>query len=286
MISYKSCQYISMQEIFQAFDRGFSDYIIDIKMDIKSFEERFFGPEGNSLEDSFISFDGKRPIGIILGGIRMFDGQKTMRCGTLCIDPEYRRKGMSLELFKLHTQRAVEENCGQLFLEVIKGNDRAVNFYKSRGYEVIYDLKYFSKNIEIENLETNNLEFKDLDFKDLDFEHLMKFRESLYDIHINWQSEPEYFSKTSYGKIIGAFENNKLIGIIAQNLQGKVYFIWVFPKYRNKGIGRMLLYKISNEQNINKIQISTPNNNYLEGFLKKMGFVKEKIEQFEMYLPL
>lgn len=279
MIIYKSCKDVSMKEIFQAFEQGFSDYIINLKMDMKSFEERFFGPEGNSLQNSFIAFDNERAIGVMLGGIRNFDGQKTMRCGTLCVDLQYRRKGVGQELFELHRKKAIEEGCTQLFLEVIKGNDKAVNFYKSKGYETVYNLKYFSKNIEDENFEVN-----DLKFKDLDFEHLMKLRESLCDIHINWQSEPEYFANIPHGKILGAYENDKLIGVIAQNPQGKIYFIWVLSEYRNRGIGRIIVYRISKEQNISKANISTSNNNYLEGFLKKIGFKKEDVEQFEMYL--
>lgn len=122
MIIYKNCEDVTMKEIFEAFASGFSDYVVPLTMDQNAFEARFFGPEGNSLNLSFIAFDQNQPIGLILGGIRQFDGLKTMRCGTLCIAPDYRGKGISQSLFEMHRSAAIASGCKQLFLEVIKGN--------------------------------------------------------------------------------------------------------------------------------------------------------------------
>ena len=51
--------------------------------------------EGNSLEHSFLSLDGDKPVGVILGGIKIYESIKTMRCGTLAIHPKYRGIGVS-----------------------------------------------------------------------------------------------------------------------------------------------------------------------------------------------
>ena len=50
-----------------------------------------------------------------------------MRCGTLAVHPNYRGVGVSQKLFELHKE-ALQNECKQLFLEVIVGNDRAIRF--------------------------------------------------------------------------------------------------------------------------------------------------------------
>ena len=83
MIIYLRGNEVSMEHIFQAFSLGFSDYSIRLTMEQDDFAARFFGPEGNSRSHSFLAMDEDQPIGLLLGGLRQFDGDKTMRCGTL-----------------------------------------------------------------------------------------------------------------------------------------------------------------------------------------------------------
>src|SRR5690554_4477018 len=146
MISYKRCIEVSEDVIFQAFQIGFSDYIIKFDMPKDFFMKRFFGPEGNSLEYSVIALDGDKPVGLNLGGIKIYEGIKTLRCGALCIHPDYRGTEVGKKLFELHKEIAMENDCKQMFLEVIVGNDRAINFYKKKGYAKVYDIVYYSHN--------------------------------------------------------------------------------------------------------------------------------------------
>lgn len=272
-----------MSEIFEAFSLGFSDYIIPLKMSNQAFEARFFGPEGNSTNLSFIAFNENHPIGLILGGIREFDGLKTMRCGTLCISPEYRGQGISQKLFDMHKSAALNANCKQLFLEVIKGNDRAINFYEKNDYKDVYKLKYYSAMIKNIATHTDILSY---DVKDISFEKLDAFRKSMPDCHINWQSDTSSYALSTKEALLGAYNGDNLIALIAMNPQGKINFLWVHKEYRNKGIASSMIQKGANVQNIEKVTICLPSNASLEGFLRKSGFSKEAIEQYEMYLPV
>ncbi|MBZ9686920.1 GNAT family N-acetyltransferase [Clostridium estertheticum] len=184
MITYKCCIDVDRRVIFQTFLDGFSDYIIKFETTESLFFERFFGAEGNNLEYSFIAMEEGRGIGIILGGIREFDGLRTMRCGTMCVSPLFRNKGIASQLLKLHKKKAIEENCKQLFLEVIASNNNAINFYESNGYFKVYDLIYYSteKFDWLENVTTDSIE-------DISIEELRAFRNSFSELHINWQNE-------------------------------------------------------------------------------------------------
>ncbi|MGG4217133.1 GNAT family N-acetyltransferase [Paenibacillus jamilae] len=283
MITYLRCNEVSMEHIFQAFSLGFSDYSIRLTMEQDDFATRFFGPEGNSRNHSFLAMDENQPIGLILGGIRQFDGDKTMRCGTLCIGPAYRGQGISNRLLELHKQTAISENCQQLWLEVITDNDRAVQFYKKHGYEVRYTLKYYNGTVpSISPAPSSPYMFKKLTFDDI-----AAFRKILTDCHIHWQSDPPYYANSTQEVFLGIYAVNQTrLGMIAMSAQGKINFLWVDPKHRNQGLGRTLLHQAAETQKVEKVYICLSDNNSLEGFIQKAGFSKDAIEQYEMCMPL
>ena len=165
MIKYKRCTECNEEIIYKAFQIGFSDYIIKIEMTKDAFMKHFFGPEGNSMEYSVIAFDEEEPVGLCLGGIKVYEGIKTLRCGALCVHPDYRGTEVSNGLFNLHRKIALENNCKQMFLEVIVGNDRAISFYRKKGYEKVYNLFYYyhNKPYEISASTSPNLIIKRID---------------------------------------------------------------------------------------------------------------------------
>lgn len=280
MIVYKKCSEVSKEIIFDAFNIGFEDYIVQIKMPIEFFFERFFGPEGNKLEYSFIALDENRPVGLILGGIKVYDGLKTMRCGALCVDNEYRGRGISQELFSLHKEIALYENCDRLFLEVIKGNDRAIKFYEKMGYKKIHDLIYYSCN------DFSNIKPKDYIFKQLEFINFKNLNKDLEKIHINWQNDLDYLEKIESIKYFGAFDNESLMGSMAISLNGKIAILYVHPKYRKMGVGSNLIKYAKDVLNLNAVQINYPDNVNMGEFLEKIGFMLNSLGQFEMEIRL
>ena len=280
MIQYKRCSEINIDLVYEAFRDGFSDYIIKMEVSKEDFIKRFFGAEGNSLEHSFLSLDGDKPVGVILGGIKIYESIKTMRCGTLAIHPKYRGIGVSQKLFELHKDEAIQNGCKQLFLEVIVGNDRAIRFYNKLGYEKVYDLSYYNLKdmTKIMLKECKGIEVKQLEFAAFKVE-IQKWLH----FHINWQNDMDYIEKTNH-TYYGAYVDNDLKGSICINEQGKISFIFIDKEYRNRSIGSKLLQVARDELNLESLSIGFPNNNLLEGFLKKTGFEKNSLAQYEMYL--
>ncbi|AXK18528.1 MULTISPECIES: GNAT family N-acetyltransferase [Bacillus] len=282
MIQYKRCSEVSIDLVYGAFKDGFSDYIIKMDVSKEDFIQRFFGPEGNSLEHSFLALDGDKSVGIILGGIKVYETIKTMRCGTLAVHPEFRGIGVSQKLFELHKEEAIQNECQQLFLEVIVGNDRAIQFYNKLGYEKVYDLSYYNLNdvTKLTNKDNKNIEVQRLEFQTFKLE-IQKW----LNFHINWQNDIDYIEKTN-NTYYGAYVDNDLKGSVCVNEQGKISYIFVDKDYRNIGIGMKLLQVARVESNLSSLSISFPNNSLLEGFLKKSGFKKNSLAQYEMYLLL
>ncbi|MEW9180630.1 GNAT family N-acetyltransferase [Bacillus mycoides] len=282
MIQYKRCSEVSIDLVYKAFKDGFSDYIIKLEVSKEDFIKRFFGPEGNSLEHSFIALDGDKSVGVILGGIKVYESIKTMRCGTLAVHPEFRGIGVSQKLFELHKEEATQNKCKQLFLEVIVGNDRAIHFYNKLGYEKVYDLSYYNLNdlTKIMNKDNKKIEVKQLEFPTFKVE-IQKW----LNFHINWQNDIDYIEKTNH-TFYGAYVDSDIKGSVCVNEQGKISFIFIDKDYRNIGVGTKLLQVASEELKLSSLSIGLPNNNLLEGFLKKSGFEKNSLAQYEMYLLL
>ncbi len=53
---------------------------------------------------------------------------------TLCVPPEYQRRGFARKLFHVLLDRAVKLEAKECFLEVRVSNDAAINLYRSMGF--------------------------------------------------------------------------------------------------------------------------------------------------------
>lgn len=71
-----------------------------------------------------------------LGGLKMGENFKTLRCGGMSLIPEERGTGLAKTLMDFHEKKAaIDMGCSQLFLEVIDSNERAIKFYQKLGYK-------------------------------------------------------------------------------------------------------------------------------------------------------
>lgn len=282
-ISYQRCSEVKDDFIYKAFQDGFSDYLIKFEFAKEDFIHRFFGPEGNEKEISFIAFYEGKPVGLILGGIKNYESIKTMRCGALAINPGFRGTGISQKLFEIHKEEAVKQGCKQLFLEVIVGNDRAINFYKSLGYEKIYDIVYYT-NSDLAQLKNASRNVEN-EINEIDFSAFKKCIQR-WTYHINWQNDIDFLAKSSNNTYYAAYQNSDLIGCLSINQNGNISFLMVDKQERGKGLGTLLLQTACNNLHLSKMSTGFPNNSLLEGFFKKQGFKKGQLAQYEMYLPI
>lgn len=280
MIIYKKCSEVDLKLVYEAFTAGFSDYILKMTIPWEQFYPSFFEREGNHLDYSYIAMDDEKPVGIIFGGLKNYEGSLTLRCGALCVAPEYRGLGVSKALFELHRQLAVELGCRQLFLEVIVGNDRAINFYKKLGYEKVYDLKYYSLKQASDVLKECSYDVQELD------ENLVSDFAADIDTHINWQNELDYAKRAGGSHSFGIYKENELVAALTLSQTGKIFFLYTKPAFRHQGMASSLLAEAVSRLKLDTLHISFPNNAALDCFVKKMGFSKNDLTQYEMYMPL
>lgn len=277
---YEKCTPAHMPDLYKAFSAGFSDYIIKLNVTYETFPAFFFRPAGNQIQHSFIAYDGSLPIGMMLGGIRDYEGIRTMRCGGLGVSPDYRRQQVAQALYELHRQEAIEHGCKQLFLEVIVGNDPAINFYEKLGFERIYDLRYFSHSQPEEIAAKANKEIK------IESASPQQVRAAANpEIHVNWQNTFEYMAQDDV-QYFGVAGERALLAYLCITKTGKIFQLWVRPDSRQQGVATALLAHAIMTLGLSKLSASTPNNASLEGFLRKRGFTQNSLSQYEMYLTL
>lgn len=281
MIRYMVGTEVNPKDVHKAFHAGFIDYIMKVDIPETVFFNHFFGPEGNLLSLTVVAYDGETPIGVVMGGIRPLDeNKKTLRCGGLCVAPEYRGTGVSNELMKRHIEMGRNKGCMQYMLEVIGTNERAIKFYEKLGYERLYELNYFSA--QASQLKKASSEYKT--FEELSLTEMKELQNMTNSGHVNWQNMYDFFSLVPSVKGYCVKNGEEVIAYMILDEKGKIYRLWTDAVSQTSGVALALIQYAVGVLKIEKVMISFPANSLLSEFLQTIGFQKDELFQYEMYL--
>jgi ribosomal protein S18 acetylase RimI-like enzyme len=61
--------------------------------------------------------------------------------GVLCVDPNYRRKGIGISLIEKVKKIAKRKNCKRVILDVSKDNTSGIKFYEKNGFRIYNEVK-------------------------------------------------------------------------------------------------------------------------------------------------
>lgn len=277
MVTYQQCSMASIPEMFAAFSDAFADYILPMKMDLACFAAHMLRQEGNDPAHSFLACEDGKPVGVILGSIRIYEGICTMRCGALGVIPACRGKGVAAKLLELHRNEAVFYGCKQLVLEVINGNEPAEKFYLKNGYEKYKKLQYYKLSDPLQAKIPPGFAIRLLSRG-----QFLRVVESLGNGSVDWQTQTQYLSDTQPMVLLQARFQEQLCGVVACSPNGKLCFLWVAPERRNRGVASALCAAASHELALQEMSVSVLENLPLEGFLAHRGFQKMSLEQTMM----
>lgn len=279
MITMKRCSEVADTLVYEGFQAGFADYMIQIEMDEEFFVEHFFGPEGNQREFSFLALEGEKPVGVILSGIKTNEAFKTLRCGGMALIPSHRGSGLAMDLMQLHEQTAREQGCRQLALEVIKGNDRAIHFYQKMGYEIVTHMQYREWHPKEEAGSWEVSAELQARVEAVDLEAIKKLRETEL-TRLPWQGSFPYFEgfpTKSYGiRVL----DRLVAGLVAT--PRRLLYIWVDPAFRNRGFAKAMLNCMVEELQPEVMRVSYLNNVSFHTFANHLGMGLDEISQWEM----
>lgn len=149
-------------------------------------------------------------------------------------------------------------------------------------------------NYIVKNIEFNSIEkalklvkkvFMEFDAPDYSQEGIDEFIEQIIE-------NKEFINKFKTGEqiMIGAFHDDKIIGVLAISIRNHISLLFVDKKYHRKGVATKLFNEIYSQlqfNNLNKIKLnSSP---YAILFYKKIGFVATDTEQIKngiRYTPM
>src|SRR5579875_1448434 len=135
MLTIKPLSDCTLEQSLQVWNEGFKGYFSDMTMTMDRYLQRFVH-EGLTPDASVVAFDGKKPVGFVLNGIRTVNGIKISWNGGTGVVPEYRRKGVGRELVAASLEVYGQNDVDIAYLEAIAANETAIRLYERMGYRV------------------------------------------------------------------------------------------------------------------------------------------------------
>ncbi|WP_346353804.1 GNAT family N-acetyltransferase [Azotosporobacter soli] len=124
----------SLQVAVQAWNHGFQDYFVPIRLSTAAFVDRLSG-EHLSPDHSLVALSKNEGAGLLLNGIEEIAGCKTAWNGGTAVLPSWRSQGVGRKLLLEALQIYEDEGVARATLEVIQENERAFKLYQAVGYE-------------------------------------------------------------------------------------------------------------------------------------------------------
>lgn len=273
----------SLATITKAFNRAFSDYIIPIQWTEQTLAQKITGDNIDLSLSPGCFVDGTL-CGLIFHGIGQRDGQPIVWNGGTGVAPEQRGQGITTRLYEYIIPQLQAKGFQRTVLEVIVGNDPAIHLYKKNGFSISRRLMCYKgqpaeqiqlpENIRLENIEQPNWPL------------LHQFR--------SWQptfqnDDRKIILLKEHIKLLGAFQDNKLVAYIAFDKNpdaGDIFQFAVDPDYRRQKIGTTLFHAVAQQKTV-PLKIINVDARHSESitFFENIGFEKI-VEQLEMLMNL
>lgn len=138
---------INFSTIIECFTTAFENYYVTIPTDHDYFKKRWEAAKVN-YELSYGMFDGDHLVGFIINAIDTRNGFLTAYNTGTGVIPAYRGKRIIKTIYQQALPKLKEYGIEKCSLEVITLNDKAINSYKSIGFEIIKTYKCYKGNIK------------------------------------------------------------------------------------------------------------------------------------------
>ncbi|MFK7050423.1 ribosomal-protein-alanine N-acetyltransferase [Flavobacterium columnare] len=280
MLIFKNLQDTSIHEIVEAFNLGFSDYFVPITMTSEALQAKF-DSEGIRLDFSVGVFDENKLVGFILHFYSELNGIKRVYNGGTAVLPKYRGQGLTQRMYEFSKSILLEGKINELVLEVVTINSFAINAYEKIGFKKVREVECYKGKIKPIAFENSNIQIEEIEM--IPWSEIDKF----WDFKPTWQNSIETMLKLQTKiKIIGAFDENRLIGYLVFNPSEKrIRQFAVVKEHRKKGVGSQLFSYVTTLEKDDVSLINLENIAYIKSFFEKVG-LKNTVNQYEMIMRI
>ncbi len=230
-------------EIYDAFCEAFSDYLVQMDMRPGRFKAMNLR-RGYDPRISMGAFHGDRLVGFILNGLRQWEGRPTAYDAGTGVVPEFRKMGITTNLFGQLLDILKIEGVEVYLLEVIKENDPARELYLKQGFQIS---RGFSCHLaQREDLRTKGEcpgRLEEVSVTDLDWDALRQ----MWDFSPSWQNSIDSIMAVPDAfKVVIAHVGDDLAGYgVIETASGDIPQIAVAQDHRGKGIGRSMMGRMA-----------------------------------------
>lgn len=282
----RTCLYISNEwkiDLYKAFIEAFSDYVFPFALTEEQFANHLL-LNGVDLERSVACFEDEKIVGFSLNGFGDWNGKSTVYDAGTGVLPEFRRQGVSREMFDLMMPEFKRDGIEQFLLEVITTNDAAIKLYEKLGFRRVRELALLQCDDDLKATSSERDEQVTIaDISEPDWQLLC----ALWgDGRPSWQNSVDAVTRIAHMRTIaGAFVDDECVGYVAYSSRfGRIAQLAVDPKHRHRGIARRLIEKVKADCDPGySLQVINVDTSIEDGirFFHDLGFY-ERVRQYEM----
>lgn len=284
MFEYRTLEGVGIEVIHKAFIEAFSDYQVKIDMPLWKLRQTL-NRRGFMPEKSMGAFKDGELAGFILNGCRNWNNKPTVYDAGTGVIPEYRKQGLTTNLFGKVLELLRNEGVEQYLLEVIQQNTAAFELYRKKGFNITRELNCYKldKNL-FQAKKTTSIEHVE-GFDKAEWDYLKGF----WDFEPSWQNSidsvcaiPEDFAYSV------ARLDNVIIGYgIIDKVTGDIPQLAVDRNYRHRGIAASLVADLIENTEADRIAVLNVerNSESCNVFLSDAGFL-HYVDQYEMVMEL
>ena len=209
-----------LQSLYAAFTAAFSDYVVPLSPTREQFVE-LITRRGWIPELSVGEFDREAMVAFTINAA---EGERAYDTGT-GVAPGHRRRGLARELMARSFEVLRAHGCRTYVLEVIDSNAKAVDLYRSMGFEESRGLQcwtYAAPSSAIPAL----------------LHGVPADAESWWEVQPSWQNSLASVARASAPHVVAGDENGYAV-VFPDN--GDLAQLAVRPEMRRQGIGKRLL---------------------------------------------
>ena len=284
MFEYRTLEGVAIETIYKAFTEAFSDYQVKIDLPLWKLQQ-MLQRRGFIPERSMGAFKDGALVGFILNGCRRWDERPTVYDVGTGVIPEYRKKGLTSNIFKKVLELLRNEGIEQYLLEVIQQNTAAYELYSKKGFEISRTFSCYK--LEKCNFKPQNVYKVDQvsGFSAGEWDHVKKF----WDFEPSWQNSiesvcalPENFSYSIVRM------DNEIVGYgIVEKKTGDLPQLAVDRNYRHKGIAGSIMSALVDIAEGDRVAVLNVDDSskVTKDFLCELGF-EHHVDQYEMIMDL
>ena len=281
-MEYRTLESTELIYIYEAFTQAFSDYQVTIDMPYKAFETNL-KRNGYMPGVSVGAFNHEELVGIVLNGVRYWNGVKTIYDLGNGVIPSFRKRGITKEMLNMVQTVCQDKGIKRYQLEAIQENTAAVSLYKKQGFQVIRTLDCYMAERNDRKLGENK-QWKVLHLQAFTPEQ-WELLKSFWDYAPSWQNSVDSVCAIadSFAYVLAEASGN-LIGYgIINKLNGEIVQLAIRQEYRRLGVATEIMWNLQKQTSSPKVKMINidERDGALNAFLKQSGF-RIFAKQYEM----